>query len=140
MMDSRMLPSEQLISEASEWFARIHDPDLPTSVREEFTRWVLQSPSHIAAFLKVTRSWGDIGLAGENIPGLEELVDTARASSDQLSNVVGLPSNVIALPSFVYSKNRNPLGGNNAGAGWLRQPQRLPCWPYRSAGSRSITT
>ena len=104
MMDSRMLPSEQLISEASEWFARIHDPDLPTSVREEFTRWVLQSPSHIAAFLKVTRSWGDIGLAGENIPGLEELVDTARASSDQLSNVVGLPSNVIALPSFVYSQ------------------------------------
>jgi len=103
-MDSRMLPSEQLISEASEWFARIHDPDLPTSVREEFTRWVLQSPSHIAAFLKVTRSWGDIGLAGENIPGLEELVDTARASSDQLSNVLGLPSNVIALPSFVHSQ------------------------------------
>jgi transmembrane sensor len=101
MMDWRMVPSEQLVSEAAEWFARIHDPELPTSVREEFTRWVLQSPAHIAAYLKVTRSWGDIGLAGENMPGLEELVETARASSDHLSNVVGMPSNVVALPTFM---------------------------------------
>jgi transmembrane sensor len=102
-MDWRMLPSEQLLSEAAEWFARVHDPELPPAAREEFTRWVLQSPAHIAAFLKVTRSWGDIGLAGENMPSLEELVTTARASSDQLSNVVGLPSNVIALPTFVQA-------------------------------------
>ena len=102
-MDWRMMPSEQLVSEAAEWFARIHDPDLSTSAREEFTRWVLQSPAHIAAFLKVTRSWGDIGLAGENMPGLEDLVQTARASSDQLSNVVGLPSNVVSLPTFLNS-------------------------------------
>ena len=102
-MDWRMMPSEQLVSEAAEWFARIHDPDLPTAAREEFTRWVLQSPAHIAAFLKVTRSWGDIGLAGENMPGLEDLVETARASPDQLSNVVGLPSNVVTLPTFLNS-------------------------------------
>jgi transmembrane sensor len=101
MMDWRMLPSEQLISEAAEWFARVHDPELPPASREEFTRWVLQSPAHIAAFLRVTRSWGDIGLAGENMPSLEELVGNARGSADQFSNVVGLPSNVIALPSFV---------------------------------------
>ena len=100
-MDWRMVPSEQLVSEAAEWFARIHDPELPVTVREEFTRWVLQSPAHIAAFLKVTRSWGDIGLAGENMPGLEELVSTARESSDQISNVVGLPSNVVALPTYL---------------------------------------
>jgi transmembrane sensor len=100
-MDWRMVPSEQLVSEAAEWFARIHDPELPVPVREEFTRWVLQSPAHIAAFLKVTRSWGDIGLAGENMPGLEELVATARVSSDQISNVIGLPSNVVALPTYL---------------------------------------
>jgi transmembrane sensor len=99
-MDWRMLPSEHLVSEATEWFARIHDPDLPASTREEFTRWVLQSPAHIAAFLRVTRAWGDIGLAGENMPSLEELVSTARIESDLSSSGAGLPSNVITLPGF----------------------------------------
>jgi transmembrane sensor len=99
-MDWRMLPSEHLVSEATEWFARIHDPDQPSSTREEFTRWVLQSPAHIAAFLRVTRAWGDVGLAGENMPSLEELVGSARAEPDQLSGAGGLPSNVIALPGF----------------------------------------
>jgi transmembrane sensor len=102
-MDWRMLPSEHLVSEATEWFARIHDPDLPASTREEFTRWVLQSPAHIAAFLRVTRAWGDIGLAGENMPSLEELVSTARIETDQSLPGAGLPSNVIALPGFSQS-------------------------------------
>lgn len=100
-MDWRMLPSEQLMSEAAEWFARSHDPDQPATTREELVRWLLQSPAHINAFLKVTRAWGDIGLAGEAMPSLEDLVSDARVASDETPSVIGLPSNVIALPSFV---------------------------------------
>lgn len=82
---------ETLLTEASEWFACLQDAHEDPAVREEFSSWLLRSPNHIAAFLQITRTWGDVGLISAEFPAKEELVRLARESiGEQPSNVVPL--------------------------------------------------
>lgn len=80
----------QITSEAAEWFARLQDLDATATERDEFTKWLLLSPTHIEEYLAVTRIWGDAATATDE--STEELVRRARQENE--------PQNVVALDSL----------------------------------------
>src|SRR4051794_12876437 len=76
---------DTLINEAAEWFARLQDAD--AADRRDFDAWMLRSPSHIEAYLKVSRAWGDMDLS--EAPATAELISAAD-EENAASNVVML--------------------------------------------------
>lgn len=75
--------SEQLLREATDWFVRLQDMDRAGPGREAFDAWLLRTPAHIEAYLKVSRTWGELGWAVDETPSVDELVAAARAESDE---------------------------------------------------------
>src|SRR4051812_35935308 len=76
-------PTQSILREAADWFVRLQEsPD----AREEFDSWLLRSPAHIEAFLRVSQAWGDLGSATESEYSSEALISAARADAG-LANV-----------------------------------------------------
>src|SRR5688572_7947075 len=51
----------QMISDqAAEWFIRLKDRDLSIAERRKFVRWLKQSPSHIAEFMRLCQLYGRV--------------------------------------------------------------------------------
>jgi transmembrane sensor len=55
--------------QAAEWFIRLRDRDLTASDRRKFVRWLKQSPSHIAEFMRLCQLYGRVKRA--KVPTLE---------------------------------------------------------------------
>jgi transmembrane sensor len=72
----------QMISDqAAEWFIRLKDRDLSIAERRKFVRWLKQSPSHIAEFMRLCQLYGRV----------------KRAKVPTLAPEEAAESNVIAL-------------------------------------------
>jgi transmembrane sensor len=82
-------------------------PDYSPAERDEFASWLLRSPDHIGAFLKIARAWGDVGLVGADTPSIEELVSGARQSRKR-SNVVVLASRMGSHAPFIREELELP--------------------------------
>ena len=72
---------EQTVSDqAAEWFIRLRDRDLTWSDRRKFVRWLKQSPSHIAEFMRLCSLYGRVKRA--KVPALHP--------DEEASNVIAL--------------------------------------------------
>ena len=66
--------------QAAEWFIRLRDRDLTRSDRRKFVRWLKQSPSHIAEFMRLCNLYGRVKRA--KVPTL--------LPEEEASNVIAL--------------------------------------------------
>jgi transmembrane sensor len=84
------IQNDRLAAEAAEWFVRLNQRHVPSSVRQGFVEWMLGSPAHLAAYLEAVEVGGEVR-ALEGLPSKEELVAAAKADRS--------PANVIELQS-----------------------------------------
>lgn len=82
----------QIAAEAADWFARLQGSDREPTLREEFTLWLLRSPTHVDEFLAITRLWGDLDPAAGDAYSVESLVAAARDEPDS--------ANIVLLDDF----------------------------------------
>lgn len=54
------LLSPQIVEQAADWFIKFRTAIVPVSEREEFFRWLRQSPQHIQAYLEEALAWSDV--------------------------------------------------------------------------------
>ncbi len=108
----------QLVSEAADWFARMQEADVSAADRELFDAWLLTSPAHIAAYLQVSRVWGDLGSALDEMPDMETLASAAR-DEPHVENVVAL-SRVDALSAGRPAHQFRPAGPGTSRSGVVR--------------------
>lgn len=52
--------SPQIWEQAADWFVRFRTAIVPVSEREEFFRWLQQSPQHIQAYLEEALTHSDV--------------------------------------------------------------------------------
>ena len=52
--------AQSVSDQAAEWFIRLRDRDLTRSDRRKFVRWLKQSPSHIAEFMRLCNLYGRV--------------------------------------------------------------------------------
>ncbi|HEU4531101.1 MAG TPA: DUF4880 domain-containing protein, partial [Steroidobacteraceae bacterium] len=90
---------QQIAAEAAEWFTRLQGEDAGTREREQFTEWLLRSPTHIAEYLAISRAWGDSADASDE--SIEELVSAAKADTT--------PANVVQLREQLPSREHLPV-------------------------------
>lgn len=57
---------DPLLDEAAEWIGRLRSPDLNGADREAFSRWLLRSPAHRAAFDTMADLWDGLGMLAES--------------------------------------------------------------------------
>lgn len=102
--------ADQIAGEAADWFARLQDPNAPTTERDEFAKWLLRSPTHIEEYLAVTQIWGD----AEVMTGLstDDLVRQAREWKDS--------DNIVALSTSTPSPSPRSRGEGRGEGRWLR--------------------
>ena len=55
-----------LLDEAAEWIGRLRSPELNGAEREAFSRWLLRSPAHRAAFDTMADLWDGLGMLAES--------------------------------------------------------------------------
>ncbi len=127
-MEAHGLKSQQLTKEASDWFALLADPAVTAADRESFDAWLLRSPAHIEAYLRVSRAWGDLGLAFSEAPSVETLIAAAAARDDvDKNNVVAHPreASIRNVPprhrrhTFVYAVAASVAAAVVTSLGWL---------------------
>lgn len=58
---SRPRPDDQLLDEAAEWIGRLRAADIATADRQAFSRWLIRSPAHRAAFDTMADLWDGLG-------------------------------------------------------------------------------
>ena len=51
---------QSVSDQAAEWFIRLRDRDLTMADRRKFVRWLKQSPSHIAEFMRLCQLYGRV--------------------------------------------------------------------------------
>lgn len=90
---------QQIAAEAAEWFTRLQGEDAGTREREQFTEWLLRSPTHIAEYLAISRAWGDSADASDE--SIQELVSAAKADTT--------PANVVQLREQLPSREHLPV-------------------------------
>src|SRR5688500_14323386 len=73
--------------QAAEWFIRLRDRDLTKADRRKFVRWLKQSPSHIAEFMRLCQLYGRVKRA--KVPTL--------TPEEAASNVISLVQREPAL-------------------------------------------
>lgn len=56
---------DHLLDEAAEWIGRLRSPDLNGADRQAFSRWLLRSPAHRAAFDTMADLWDGLGTLAE---------------------------------------------------------------------------
>ena len=87
-MKANAQPSQAIGAEAAAWFVefRVGDPD--AAARDEFFKWLAQSPQHIQAYLEVSAAWADLPAQdSERQIDISGLVDRARAATDVVTLV-----------------------------------------------------
>lgn len=52
--------TQSVSDQAAEWFIRVKDRDLSAAERRRYVRWLKQSPSHIAEFMRTCRMYGRV--------------------------------------------------------------------------------
>jgi transmembrane sensor len=57
---------DHLLDEAAEWIGRLRAPDLNGADRQAFSRWLLRSPAHRAAFDTMADLWDGLGMLAES--------------------------------------------------------------------------
>jgi len=79
--------NKQIIDEAAEWFVEINEDEPDIATRQRFHAWLMLSPEHVRAYLKVLPIWEDgAHLDGEGNGDPQALVAWAR----EINNVVPL--------------------------------------------------
>jgi transmembrane sensor len=73
---------DHLLDEAAEWIGRLRSPDLNGADRQAFSRWLLRSPAHRAAFDTMADLWDGLGMLAESRnPAPEATPSRARPRS-----------------------------------------------------------
>lgn len=58
-MSTQAQLSPQIQEQAAEWFVKFRKGELRLSEREEFIRWLHQSPQHVQAYVEEARTYWD---------------------------------------------------------------------------------
>jgi len=53
------LLSHEIVEQAADWFIKFRTGELPISEREEFLRWLHESPLHVQAYMEEALSHSD---------------------------------------------------------------------------------
>ena len=57
---------DAIIDEASHWLVRLSAPEVPVKERREFVAWLKRSPVHLGEYLKLERTWAELGEVDAN--------------------------------------------------------------------------
>ncbi|MBL8267603.1 FecR family protein [Steroidobacter sp.] len=96
---------EAIASAALDWFLRLREEDVSQEERSQFAQWLLSSPDHVAEYLAVAQSWGDVGLARGGTLTAEQVIRDALAATPPSPNVVAFP-NRSTLPPIAEPRRR----------------------------------
>jgi len=61
MDKARDKSADAVIEEASRWLVRLSAPEVSLKERLEFVAWLKRSPEHLAEYLRMERTWADLG-------------------------------------------------------------------------------
>jgi transmembrane sensor len=80
---------EQIAAEADEWLLKLQTAGPAQGHRDAFTDWLMQSPTHIEAYLAVSRAWHALAMPNQDQWSEEVLIAAARGDSGS-GNVIPL--------------------------------------------------
>jgi transmembrane sensor len=138
--DSLMVPSRQILDEASAWFVdfRVGDADLKT--REAFNAWLCRSPEHIRAYLQIAETYSQLpALKGRPALNVEKLA--ARACSDgNVFPFAPVPSELLERAATLKSRGIPNLRRPFMAAAGIVMLAALSFLGYNSLHSSTYTT
>jgi len=99
------------LKDAADWFVRLQDRRVNSVTREKFAEWLLLSPDHVAAYIKVTEIYGRFDTVFDKAASVRDLVAAAKAETS--SNVVSLLTTELLtpLPELTSARNRRRVWG-----------------------------
>jgi transmembrane sensor len=113
---------DQIAAEADEWLLKLQAAEASQAHCEAFTDWLMQSPTHIEAYLAVSRAWHVLGVPNQHQWSTQALIAAAQAKID--------------------SDNVIPLRGMDQSRVFAERPTRLapsrPRWPARVAAASLV--
>src|SRR5688572_17828909 len=117
-----MRDMEQVSKEAADWFARLLSRPVVEATRVQFSKWIVQSPAHVRAYLAITRTWTDIGLL-EGLPASNTLLRQAVDASGGTSSFLDLKARRAALRRWTSHAIAAAIAGTLVGLGWMVSSQ-----------------
>jgi transmembrane sensor len=76
---------DAIIDEASQWLVRLGAPEVSVKERREFVAWLKRSPVHLGEYLKMERTWTELGEVDA-----DRTVSVAELLAAEDSNVIEL--------------------------------------------------
>jgi transmembrane sensor len=89
-MDRNTALKDHIAAQAADWFVQLQDAHGAQSTRDEFVRWLLQSPEHLEEFLAISRVWGETNASSAARTPSDELIAVALKHKDAAENIVAL--------------------------------------------------
>jgi transmembrane sensor len=80
---------DQIAAEADEWLLKLQAAEPSQAHCEAFTDWLMQSPTHIEAYLAVSRTWHVLGVPNQHQWSTQALLAAAQAEIES-DNVIPL--------------------------------------------------
>lgn len=105
MHKARDKNAQAVIDEAAEWVVRVTAADVSHEDKREFIAWLKRSPVHLGEYLRMERTWADLGTVDA-----AHRVDLAELLAGDDSNVVelGIAGNIAERPDSGASSRARP--------------------------------
>ncbi|MDZ7825874.1 MAG: FecR domain-containing protein [Gammaproteobacteria bacterium] len=117
---------DPLLDEAAEWIGRLRSPDLNSADREAFSRWLLRSPAHRAAFDTMADLWDGLGMLADSrsrVPAGRIPPRTPRTAAAAARLVIGHRCRGRPAAADRGSRPRSPAAMHETAPGEVRSLQ-----------------
>ncbi len=96
---------DAIIDEASQWLVRLGAPEASVKERREFVAWLKRSPVHLGEYLKLERTWTELGEVDAN-----KSFSVADLLAAEDSNVIELEPNPAPLAAPLMARSPRRFG------------------------------
>lgn len=126
--------AEAILDEASHWVVRMAAPDATAEEKRAFIAWLKRSPVHLGEYLRLERTWSDLGAVDGS-----RRIDVAALLAGCADNVVDLHASAAVDPSPVRQRRFRHRGIAAALAACFALVVAGPLWMQAQLANRYVT-